>query len=57
MGYLVIGCFAFVNTHSLVAGKFPGMEPHVGFWDAPKPGGTPNRLCKTSGFLVLSLLC
>ena len=35
------GCWllCFVNACSSVAGRFLGEELHVGFWDAPKPGG------------------
>ena len=53
MGCLVIDFFAFVNSRSLVASMFLRTESHVGLWDAPKHKGTPNRLCKTLGFLVL----
>ena len=38
----LFGCWllCLVNSRSSVAGRFLGMKLHMGFWDAPKPGGT-----------------
>ena len=46
----VVWLFCFVYAHLSVNGRFPGIELHVGFWDAPKPRGFPIGFVKLQGF-------
>ena len=46
----IVWLFCFVYARSLVAGRFPGTELHVGFWDSPKLRGFPIGFVELQGF-------